>query len=103
MTEVAAYRSSFPNELDEFTRQGPSRVEEEHYDEGRQSITEVFDSRAIIGSLASIVVHWLVETYNGGPLDPSLTRLNRILFGSLLDVDLPIETVILLNVSGSYL
>lgn len=103
MTECSVYRLPFPHDPQaEVAREvyGPSKSCEQFYDERRKLVAEAFEFGAETESLVSIVVRFLVKTYKGGPLHSSLTKRNRTLFGELLDTELPIETVVLLNVSG---
>lgn len=105
MTKCPVYRLPFPHDAQaEVVRQvyGPSKSSEQIYDERRKLVAEAFEFVAETESLVSIVVRFLVNSYEGGPLHSSLTKSNRVLFGELLDTELPIETVVLLNVSGSF-
>lgn len=79
---------------------GPSKSSEEIYGERQKSVTKSFEFHDNIELRIPNDIRRLVESYNGGPLDASLTKSNKILFGELLDVELPIETVLLLDVSG---
>lgn len=105
MTEWPVYRLPFPHDpLAQVARTvyGPSKSSEQFNDEisARKLVADAFDSGDnVVASLVSIIIRQLVKSYEGGPLDASLTRSNKILFGELLDTELPIETVVALNVS----
>lgn len=99
------YRLPFPHDpLAEVSRRvhGPSKRTEQIYDGKRKLMSDAFDFCDNIESLVSIIIRFLVKTYKGGQLDASLTERNRILFGELLDTELPIEIVVLFNVSCRY-
>lgn len=101
MTEYPVYRLPFPHDpLAEVAKgvYNPIKNGEQDYGERRKLVAEAFNSSENIESLVSIFIRFLVKSYNGGPLQASFTKTNRILFGELLDTELPIETVVLLDV-----
>lgn len=104
ITEYPVYRLPFPHDpQSELAREvyGPSKSAEHIYDGRRKLVAEAFDFSVISSSLVATIVRLLVKWYKGGRLDASLSKSNRVLFGELLDTELPIETVVLLNVSRS--
>lgn len=101
MTEHPVYRLPFPHDpLAEVAKAvyNPIKSDEQVYDERRKLVAEAFNSSENIDSLVLIIIRSLVESYNGGPLHASFTKTNRILFGELLDTELPIEITVLLDV-----
>lgn len=103
-TEYPVYRLPFPHDPpSELARDvyGPSKSAKHIYDGQRKLVAEAFDFSGDSSSLVSTVVRLLVKWYKGGRLDASLSNSNRVLFGELLDTELPIETVVSLNVSRS--
>lgn len=102
ITKWPVYRLPFPHDLpSELAREvyGPSKSAEHIYDGRRELVAEALDFSDNSSSLVSTIVRLLVKWYKGGRLDESLSKSNRVLFGELLDTELPIETVVLLNVS----
>lgn len=98
------YRLPFPHDPpSELAREVycPSKSAEHIYDGRRELVAEALDFCDSSSSLVSTIVRLLVKWYKGGRLDASLSKSNRVLFGELLDTELPIETVVLLNVSIS--
>lgn len=102
MTTYPVYKLPFPHDPQaESARKiyGPSESSEQIYDQTRHYVTEAFDFSDKIESLISIIIRHLAKSYKGGPMAAPFTKTNTILFGELLDVELPIETTVSLNVS----